>query len=262
MSGHSKWSTIKRKKGANDLKRGQLFTKVGKAISIAAREGGADPETNFSLRLSIDKAREINMPSDNIERAIKRGRGEIEGETLEKAVYGGYGPGGVAIVVDVLTDNKNRTVSELRKIFDEHGGNLSDASSVLWQFKEKGRVVVKCVKMEKTEKFGKKDKQIPVNQEEMMMKLMDIEGVEDIKEWKDSDKPEEKYVEVVTNHKGFAAVRGKIEDMKYVPLESELVKIPDNTIEISEKDSARLLELMNSIDDHDDVENIWVNTAI
>lgn len=256
MSGHSKWSTIKRKKGAADQKRGQLFTKLGKTISIAAREGGGDPEMNFSLRMAIDKAKEANMPADNIERAIKKGTGELEGEQIEKAVYGGYGPGGVAIAVDVFTDNKNRTVSELRKIFETHGGNLSDASSVLWQFQQKGRVLVKCAKKQKSEKFGEDDKEIPEDRDEVMMRLMDISGVEDIRE------SGENSCVVITDSKNLMSVKDRVEELGYIVKESELIKIPENMIGIKENEEAKLLTLMESLDDHDDVENIWVNTDI
>ncbi|MFH1547642.1 MAG: YebC/PmpR family DNA-binding transcriptional regulator, partial [bacterium] len=194
--------------------------------------------------------------------AIKKGTGELEGETLDKAVYGGYGPGGVAIAVDVLTDNKNRTVSDLRKIFDEHGGNLSDASSVLWQFVEKGRVVLKCAKLEQSEKFGEGDIEKPLNMDDVMMEMMDYEGVEDVREWKDNDEPEAHFCEIITDPKKFASIRKNIEEKKYVISESELIKIPENKIDISEKDSAKLLVLMEALDDHEDVENVWVNVEI
>jgi YebC/PmpR family DNA-binding regulatory protein len=239
-----------------------MFTKLGKTIAIAAREGGGDMESNFSLRLAVDKARQVNMPMNNIERAIKKGTGDLEGETLEKAVYGGYGPGGVAIAVDTLTDNKNRTVSDLRKIFDEHGGNLAEASSVLWQFKEKGRIILKCAKMEAAEKFGKGEVESPVKADEVMMEMMDYEGVEDVSEYKNEDEPEKKFCEVITDVKHFSSIRKSIEEKKYILSESELIKIPDNIIEISEQDSAKLLILMESLDDHDDVENVWVNADI
>jgi YebC/PmpR family DNA-binding regulatory protein len=256
MSGHSKWSTIKRKKGAADQKRGQMFTKLGKTITIAAREGGGDPEMNFSLRLAVDKAKSENMPADNIERAIKRGTGELEGEQIEKAVYGGYGPGGVAVAVDVLTDNKNRTVSELRKIFDEHHGNLSDASSVLWRFQQKGKISVKCAKKQKSQKYGEDDKEVPVDRDEVMMEIIDISGVVDIKESQDNS------CEVVTDPKSLMDVKNQIDELGYIVTENELIKVPENVINIAENEEAQLLELMESLDDHDDVENIWVNTDI
>jgi transcriptional/translational regulatory protein YebC/TACO1 len=171
-------------------------------------------------------------------------------------VYGGYGPGGVAIAVDVLTDNKNRTVSELRKIFDEHNGNLSDASSVLWQFQQKGKISVKCAKKQKSEKYGEDDKEIPVDQEEVMMEIMDISGVVDIRESQDNS------CEVITDPKSLMNVKNKIDELGYVVTENELIKVPENVIDIAENEEAQLLELMEALDDHDDVENIWVNTEI
>ncbi|NLD74796.1 MAG: YebC/PmpR family DNA-binding transcriptional regulator, partial [Chloroflexi bacterium] len=139
MSGHSKWATIRRSKGANDAKRGQLFTKLGHELAVAAREGGGDPEANFRLRLVLDKARQANMPRDNIERAIKRGTGELKGQAeLEEAIYEGYGPGGTALMVQVVTDNRNRTVSDVRHVFSRHGGNLGSDGSVAWMFQRKG----------------------------------------------------------------------------------------------------------------------------
>lgn len=261
MSGHSKWSTIKRKKGVADQKRGQMFTKLGKTISIAAREGGGDMDMNFSLRLAVDKAKESNMPANNIERAIKRGIGELEGETIEKAVYGGYGPGGVALAVDVLTDNKNRTVSDLRKIFEDGGGNLSDASSVLWQFKEKGRVLVKCAKKQKSEKYGEDDKDIPVDEDEVMMAVMDFDGVEDVRDFEGEDSTF-KYCEVITDPKSLMAVKNSIDGLGYLVTDNEMIKVPDNVIDVPENEEAKLLVLMGNLDDHDDVENIWVNTEI
>jgi len=265
VSGHSKWSTIKRKKGVADAKRGQTFTKLGRIITIAAREGGGDPEANFSLRLAMDKARMANMPIDTVERAIKRGTGDADGEAaLEKGIYGGYGPGGIAIAVDVLTDSKNRTVSELRKIFEEHGGSLADASSVLWQFHEKGEIVIKCAKVKEAEKFGGESTFVSVDADEVMMNLMDIAGVEDISE--DSDHGEgvssaAKECMVMTAVKDVSSVRDAIEEYGFVVTSVEIVKIAEQTQVIDEETSKKLESLVESLEEHDDVENVWTTEA-
>ncbi len=263
MSGHSKWSTIKRKKGTLDAKRGQLFTKLGRAISIAAREGGGDPDMNFSLRMAIETARNASMPADNIERARKRGAGELEGVgTLERAVYGGYGPSGVAFAVDVFTDNKNRTVSDLRKIFDSHGGNLADASSVLWQFKEKGLIVAKCVKLEKSEKHGEEDIEASVDPETVMMEIIEIEEVEEVDEFEgdNSDAGSKKGVkmcEVLTMVKNLAQVRGAIEKLGYIVVSAEIIKIPEQLQHVTSDDQKKVEVLIEALEEHDDVENVW-----
>lgn len=258
MSGHSKWSTIKRKKGAADAKRGQLFTKLGRAIAIAARDGGSDTDTNFSLRLAVDKARQASMPSDNIERAIKRGTGELEGEaTFEKGVYGGYGPGGVAYAVDVLTDNKNRTVSDLRKIFEDHGGNLSDASSVLWQFHEKGLVVVKCAKIKTAEKFGEVDSEAAVSSDEIMMDVIDIDGVEDVEECRKDDETGQSFCEVITTVKQLAQVRDGIGKLGYIVDSAEIIKVPEQPQSVEDGLAEKVQSLVDALEGHDDVENVW-----
>ncbi|MBN2100292.1 YebC/PmpR family DNA-binding transcriptional regulator [Candidatus Dojkabacteria bacterium] len=260
MSGHSKWSTIKHKKAAQDAKKGKIFTKLGRAITIAAREGGGDIETNFALRLAVDSAKRSSMPQDNIERAINRGTGEgDEGVKMERAVYGGYGPGGIAVAVDVFTDNKNRTVSELRKIFESHGGSLSDASSVLWQFKEKGKLIVKCAKLEKSEKYGEEDKEVPVERNEVMMKLMDVDGIEDVSEYDEEGGDNFKFCEVVTEPKKLAKVRNDIDKLGYIVDSAEMAKIPDNTQSVDDAAAEKLRALFEDLDDHDDVENIWFN---
>lgn len=266
MSGHSKWSTIKHKKAAQDAKRGKIFTKLGRAITIAAREGGGDMETNFVLRLAVDKAKKSSMPADNIDRAIKRGTGESgDGIVMEKAVYGGYGSGGVAVAVDVLTDNNNRTVSGLRKIFEDHGGSLAEASSVLWQFKEKGRVVIKCARIEKSKKFGEDDKEVPIARDEVMMSLMDIDDIEDVHEIDeeiDGDEEQFELCEVITSVRNLAKIRNKLENLGYLVDSAEIVKIPDNIQDVDESTVEKLKSLFEKLDDHDDVEGVWFNADI
>jgi YebC/PmpR family DNA-binding regulatory protein len=263
MSGHSKWSTIKHKKAKKDAKRGKLFSKLSRAIALAAREGGGDEEKNFALRLAVEKARKASMPSDNIERAIKRGTGEDMADSLKKGVYGGYGPGGVAVAVDVVTDNKNRTVSEIRNIFEDHGGSLAETGSVLWQFDKKGRVLVKCAKIKKAQKFGKDDKEVPVELESVMMKLMDIEGVEDIQEAENEDvEGNFKICEVITPVKKLSKIRQAIEDTEFIVDSAEIIRIPQNNQVVSSKEGKKLEKLLEELDDHDDVEDLWFNTSL
>ena len=258
MSGHSKWSTIKRKKGAADAKRGQAFTKLGKALTIASREGGGDPDTNFSLRLVVDKARQANMPMENIERAIKRGTGEIEGaSTYERGVYGGYGPGGVAVVVDVLADNKNRTVSEIRMIFENHSGNMADAASVVWQFQEKGLVVVKCAKPKAAEQFGKEATVEKVDPDTVMMEMIDVPGVEDVQDGGTEEETGLRLWEVLSSAKDLAHVRDGIEKLGYIVSSSEIVRIPSQTQAASSSDIEKLDRLVEALEDQDDVESVW-----
>lgn len=262
MSGHSKWSKIKRKKGARDAKRGKLFSKLSRTISVAAREGGGDPEMNFTLRMAIDKAKEANMPNDNIERAIARGTGDDEDGRLEKAVYGGYGPGGVAIAIDALTDNTNRTVSELRKIFEDHNGSLGESSSVLWQFDQVGHLYVECAEIEEAEKYGEDDKKIPVDKDELMMQLMDVEGVKDIAIAEDESKDGFKLCEVVTDVKELAHVRDRCQKKGFLVDSAELARVPQNMQEVDDNAAKKLENLLDELDDHDDVENLWFNVEL
>jgi YebC/PmpR family DNA-binding regulatory protein len=263
MSGHSKWSKIKRKKGAEDARKGKLFTKLGRTIAVAAREGGGDPESNFTLRLAMDKAREASMPAENIERAIKRGTGELEGEgTLEKGIYGGYGPAGVAYAVDVLTDNKNRTVSELRKIFEDHGGNLAEASSVLWQFHQKGLVVVAAARNVPAEKFGEEDREERVDTDELMMEMIDIDGVEDVVSNGEEDENGFEICEVITSVKQLAHVEGEIRERGYIVDSAELVRLPEQMQEVSASAKGQVGNLIEALDDHEDVENVWTNADL
>ncbi len=259
MSGHSKWATIKRKKGAADAKRGQLFTRLGRVISIAAREGGGDPNSNFTLRLAIETARKANMPMVNIDRAIKRGTGEgDEAFAMERAVYGGYGPGGVAILVDVTTDNKNRTVSDVRKTFEDHGGSFAEASSVLWQFKEVGRVTVKCAKIKKSEKFGGADEEIPFNREDVMMEMMDVNGVQDVKEVAE----DETLIEIYCQAKDLAIVRDAVMNSGYIIEGAQLARVPENPQSVSAEDAGKIGTLLEALSELEEVDDVWVNADV
>lgn len=240
MSGHSKWASIKHKKAATDAKRGKLFTKVIKEITVAARDGGGDPEANPRLRLAVAKAKEANMPKDNIEKAIKKGTGELPGVQYESLNYEGYGPGGVAILVDVLTDNKNRAAAEVRSIFSKKGGNMAGAGSVAWQFNQQGLIIVSQEKAE----------------EEKLMDIVLESGGDDIK-------PQDAGYEIKTGIKEFEDVKKAIEAAGIEPDSAEITMIPSSTVRINDKETAaQILNLINALEDHDDVQNVYANFDI
>ncbi|MDX6582058.1 MAG: hypothetical protein QOI10_1242 [Solirubrobacterales bacterium] len=240
MSGHSKWASIKHKKAATDAKRGQLFTKLARAIAVAAREGGGDPESNFTLAAAIEKAKGYSMPKDNIQRAIDRGTGAGSGdEQIERVVYEGYGPGGAAVLVDTLTDNRNRTGAEVRNIFDKSGGNLGEPGSVAWQFEKKGVVLVDG------ERYSEDD----------LMPAIDA-GAEDVV-------PEDDVLKVTSEPSDLTAVRAALERAGVDVRSSELAMEPNAVVEIAEETEARaLVRLMEALDDHDDVEAVHANFDI
>ncbi len=240
MSGHSKWSTIKRRKGAVDAKRGKIFTKLIKEITVAARLGGGDPEANPRLRSAIAAAKAVNMPKDNIERGIKKGTGELEGAVYEEITYEGYGPGGVAVLVDCMSDNKNRTVADIRHSFSKSGGNLGESGCVSWMFDKKGVLLI--------------DKQ--TISEEKLMDLALEAGAEDVLE-------EENEYQVVTDPENFNTVRESLESKEITFLEADISMVPQNTVDVSDvKLAARLLKLMENLEDHDDVQNVYANFDI
>jgi YebC/PmpR family DNA-binding regulatory protein len=240
MSGHSKWASIKHKKAATDAKRGQLFTKLARAIAVAAREGGGDPESNFTLAAAIEKAKSYSMPKDNIQRAIDRGTGAGGAdEQIERVVYEGYGPGGAAVLVDALTDNRNRTGAEVRNIFDKSGGSLGEPGSVAWQFEKKGVILVDG------ERFSEDD----------LMPAIDA-GAEDVA-------PEDDVLKVTTAPTDLATVSGALEDAGVDVQSSELAMEPSAVVEIDDEAKARaLVRLMEALDDHDDVEAVHANFDI
>lgn len=236
MSGHSKWSTIKRQKGAKDAARGALFTRLGNAIAVAAR-GGADPDTNFALRLAVDKAKAANMPTANIQRSIDRGSGKLGGEQIQEVMYEGYGPGGVAILVECATDNINRTYPEVRLAFSKHGGNIAEKGSVAFQFAHKGMVRVN----------GTGD--------ELMLMVLDA-GAEDVQE-------EGKESVVYTDPKELAKVRDNLKTTNAEITEAELTYVPTNTVAITDEATAgKIMRLMDALDEIDDVTNTHVNFDI
>jgi YebC/PmpR family DNA-binding regulatory protein len=240
MSGHSKWSTIKHKKGAADAKRGKIFTKIIKEITLAARLGGGDIEGNARLRQAVAAAKTENMPKDNIEKAIKKGTGELEGAAAyEEVVYEGYGPGGVAVLVEVMTDNKNRTVSEIRHIFSKHGGNLGENGCVAWMFEKKGSIVV-----------GK-----DAVDEDRLMELALEAGAEDVVE-------QESEYEVITEPGIFEDVRSAMDTAGIPYLIAEIGMIPQNTVELDEGKAGQMLKLMEKMEDNDDVQHVYANFDI
>jgi YebC/PmpR family DNA-binding regulatory protein len=240
MSGHSKWASIKHKKAATDAKRGQLFTKLARAIAIAAREGGGDPEANFTLAAAIEKAKSYSMPKDNIQRAIDRGTGEGGGdEQIERVVYEGYGPGGAALLVDALTDNRNRTGSEVRNAFDKSGGNLGEPGSVAWQFEKKGVIVLDGDRYSEEDLLGAIDA-----------------GAEDVA-------PDGDVLKVTTAPTDLSAVRAALEADGVEVESAELAMEPNAVVEISEESEARaLVRLIEALEDHDDVEAVHANFDI
>jgi YebC/PmpR family DNA-binding regulatory protein len=237
MSGHSKWHTIKHKKGALDAKRGKLFTKLIKEITIAARSGGTgDVNQNARLRKAVNDAKAGNMPADTIDRAIKRGTGELEGVQYDEITYEGYGPGGVAVMVEVTTDNRNRTVAEIRSTFAKNGGNLGESGSVGWMFNRKGQIIL--------EANGKA--------EDEMMELALEAGADDFQAEEDS-------YQILTTPEDFLTVLDNIKAKGVEPLSAEVAMIPINTIELDSSLVKSMMKLYDTLDDHDDVQNVYMN---
>jgi YebC/PmpR family DNA-binding regulatory protein len=240
MSGHSKWATTKHRKAAVDAKRGKLFSKLIKEITVAAKQGGGSPDGNPRLRAAVDRAKEVNMPAENIKRAIQKGTGELPGMSFEETTYEGYGPGGVAILLDAMTDNKNRTTAEIRHLFAKHGGNLGEAGCVSWMFHKKGHLLVSKAKID----------------EERLMALALEAGAEDLKT------DEEEHYEVMTRPADFERVKQSLLDQG-VPLEhAELSMIPQSTVHLEGREAEQLLRLMDLLEDHDDVQQVYANFDI
>jgi YebC/PmpR family DNA-binding regulatory protein len=239
MSGHSKWAGIKHKKAVVDARRGQAFTRASREITVAAREGGGDPSGNFRLRLAIQKAREINMPADRIQAAIDRGTGAAKGEALEELRFEGYGPAGVAIMVDVVTDNRNRTAPAIRHIFSRHGGNLGEVNSVAWMFERKGVIEVAA---------GDRDP------EEIGLAAIEA-GAEDVQ-------VEGRSVEVTTDPSRFEAVRRALEEQGFTIESAEVTMQPKQTVSVSEERAPAVLRLLEALEEEDDVQQVYANFDI
>jgi len=236
MSGHSKWSTIKRKKAAADTKRGKIFTKLIKEITIAARQGGGDPGANPRLRLAIDNAKSANMPSDNIERAIKKATGELEGVNYIELTYEGYGPGGIALLIESVTDNKNRTVAEVRHILSKHGGSLGETGSVAWMFDRKGVITVVA---------GNKS-------EDEVMEIVLEAGAEDFQ-------TEDDFFEVTTAVEDFEDVRKALKNANFNIENANLQWIAKNTVSVSGENAEKAMKIIDALEDNDDVQNVYTN---
>ncbi|MCF6187774.1 MAG: YebC/PmpR family DNA-binding transcriptional regulator [Desulfobulbaceae bacterium] len=240
MSGHSKWSTIKRKKGANDAKRGKIFTKLIKEITIAARMGGGDPDGNPRLRTAVIAAKSENMPKDNIARAIKKGTGDLDGAVYEEILYEGYGPGGIAVLVETMTDNKNRTVADVRHFFAKSGGNLGESGCVAWMFDKKGSITV--------DREG-------VDEDELMDLAIEA-GAEDVIE-------DETTFQILTEPDDFSEVVENLEKSGIKCLEASITMIPKNTVEVEAEKTARsLMKLLDNLEDNDDVQKVHANFDI
>jgi len=239
MSGHSKWASIKHRKAAVDAKRGRLFTKLIKEITVIARQGGGDPDANPRLRTAIANAKSQNMPYENIERAILRGTGQLPGVSYEEVSYEGYGPKGVAIIVDVVTDNRNRATSDLRNIFSKNGGNLGERGCVSWMFDKKGLIVID------------RDK---ANEDELIMIALDA-GAEDVQSKDDS-------FEIVTSPQDFESVKNAIHEAEIEITLAEVSMIPQTTVRLDGKEALQLMKLMGSLEEHDDVQNVYANFDI
>ena len=239
MSGHSKWSSIKHKKGATDAKRGKIFSRLIKEVTVAARLGGGDITGNPRLRAAIQAAKAENMPKDNIERAIKKGTGELEGTSYEEANYEAYGPGGVAVLIDCLTDNKNRTVADIKHAFDRHGGNIGEPGCVSWMFEKKGLIVFEKDKVE----------------EEKLFELALEAGADDVKE-------QDTEFEVLTDPADFEFVKEAFDNAGLNYILSEIDMIPQNTVYLEGKKAQQMLSLMETLEDNDDISQVYANFDI
>jgi YebC/PmpR family DNA-binding regulatory protein len=239
MSGHSKWASIKHKKGALDAKRGKIFTRIIKELTVAARAGGGDPDMNPRLRTIIADAKAANMPAENIKRAIRRGTGEEPGVSYEEAQYEAYGPGGAAVIIDVLTDNKNRTVGELRHLIEKHGGNLAAANAVAWMFSKKGYIVVEKAK---------------ADEEKLLAAVLDA-GADDLQD-------DDSNWEVLSAPEAFTAVNEAVKSLGIEPASAQVSLIPQNYVKLEGKVAQQMLKLMEALDDYDDVQHVWSNFDI
>ncbi len=239
MAGHSKWANIRHRKAAQDAKRGRIFSKLAREIMVAARLGGGDPDKNPRLRMAIERARRFNMPKERIETAIKKGTGEIAAENFEEITYEGYGPGGVAIIVNCITDNRNRTASEIRHIFSKHGGNLGTSGCVSWMFEKKGVIVIPSKGL---------------NEDEILEIVLEA-GAEDLK-------AEEGNFIVYTEPENLEEVKKALDNKEIKYTEAKVDLIPQNTVKVSGETAEKVLKLLNALDDHDDVQEVYTNADL
>jgi YebC/PmpR family DNA-binding regulatory protein len=239
MSGHSKWHTIKHKKGAADAKRGKIFTRLIKELTVAARSGGGDPGMNPRLRTIIAAAKEVNMPADNIKKAIQRGTGELPGVVYEEITYEAYGPGGSALIIETMTDNKNRTVGELRHMLEKHAGNLASTNAVAWMFSKKGLIVVEKAKAD----------------EEKLLSIALEAGADDMADEGDT-------WEVLSDPSAFEAVRDAVKNSGVEPASAQVAMLPQNYVKLTGAPANQMIRLMDALDDHEDVKQVWSNFDI
>ena len=240
MSGHSKWANIKRKKGANDAIRGKVTTKIGREITVAVRMGGSDVTGNMRLKLALSKAKANNIPKENIQRAIQKGMGAADGSSYEELFYEGYGPAGSAVMIDILTDNRNRTAADIRHLFSKNGGNLGETGCVGWMFKKKAVFIV--------------DRESYDNEEDLMLLVLDA-GADDFKAEEDS-------FEIIAAPEDFEAIAQVLEDNKIETVEAEVTMVPDTTVKIEGKDAIKMMNLIEALEEHDDVQNVYSNYDI
>ena len=240
MSGHSKWANIKRKKGANDAIRGKITTKIGREITVAVRMGGGDPTGNMRLKLALSKAKANNIPKDNIQRAIQKGLGAADGSSYDELVYEGYGPGGSAIMLDILTDNRNRTAADVRHLFAKHGGNLGETGCVGWMFKQKAVFIV--------------DKEA-FDDEDTLMELALNAGADDFQAEDDS-------FEITAEPSAYDDIAAALEEKGIDTVSAEVTMVPDTTVRLEGKDAVKMTNLMDALDEHDDVQNVYANYEI
>lgn len=238
MSGHSKWATIKRKKSKIDAQRGKLFTRLSREIIVAARNGGGDPDGNMRLKTAIQKAKEANLPNDNITRAVQKGAGELGGAAYEEFFYEGYGPGGVAVMLEIMTDNRNRTAGEIRYIFSKNGGSLGETGCVSWMFDQKGLFII--------EKADNK-----INEDDLMLLALEA-GADDFKVEDDS-------YEITSNPSDFSEIKETLESKGINMAMSEVTMVPQTTIKLEGKEADQMVRLMETLEEHDDVQNVYVN---
>jgi len=239
MSGHSKWHTIKHKKGAADAKRGRVFTRIIKELTVAARSGGGDPDTNPRLRTIVAEAKQVNMPAENIKRAIRRGTGEEPGVQYEEVTYEGYGPGGVALIIETMTDNKNRTVGEIRHLLTKYGGDLGQSNSVSWMFEKKGYIVIEKAK---------------AAEDTLMAAALDA-GADDLRDDGDT-------WEVISAPEAFPAIKDAVEKLGIEAVSAQVAMLPKNYVSLEGKAAQSMLKLLDLIEDHDDVQHVWSNMDV
>lgn len=242
MSGHSKWANIKHQKARSDEKRGKEFTKIAKELIIAARAGGGDPEGNSKLKMLVQKAKAANMPNENIARAIKRGTGELDSDIFEEIIYEGYAPGGIAVMLDIATDNRNRTASDIRHLFAKNNGNLGESGCVAWMFNRSGLLTVNS-------------ENLTMDKDDFLLQAIEL-GADDVRE-------DEEIIEIITTPDSFMEVKEALEDEGIKIEDADIVMLPHTTVEINDEDLARkVLKLIDVLEDHDDVQNVYVNCSI